>query len=484
MKNFRQLTLEGISWNIKNQLVSQTINLIVGISLVRMLTPEDFGIVAMVLVISGFAIVFRNIGLSQAVIQAKEIDNNIVSTAFWIQVLIGIIISILFFSSASLIVLFYNESLLKPIVWLFALDYLFGTLGLIPFALLQKKIDFKRICYINICATIVSGLLAVAMAYFGFKYWSLVAKSLAFTIISTGLVLIISDWKPTLTLNRKSAKKLFSYGLPLFGNQLFNYGVRNIDDILIGKILGQYSLGLYSRAYSLMLMPLTNISRVIANVLFPSFSRIQDDPDRLRQIYLKVISVVALITFPLMIGLFVLADPFVNIVFGHQWIEIIPVVKILSILGLAQSIGMFNGVVFLSLGKTKKLFNIEIFSKSFMIGMIVWGVLYTKSITGVALFYAISSCIIIFPVWYYMGRLIGTTIKEILKTLLSVSLVAILMGSLVYLINRCFFIDYNNIFVLLFQILLGVIFYLFLIAIFRIKPYEVLKKELMNRNLK
>ncbi len=482
MNNFKKLTLEGLSWNVKKQFFSQGINLIVGIILIRLLSPKDFGLVAMVLVIGAFAMVLRNLGLNQAVIQSKENNENIISTAFWLQVCSGFLISIIIYLAAPYIASFYNEPLIKTIVVFFSIEFLIGTFGLIQFARVQKELNYRRLFYIDIFSNVLSGVTAIVMAMYGLNYWSLVAKSLIFTTTNTVLIWMISEWRPIFVLDFKITKRLFNYSLPVFGNQLLNYGVRNIDDLLIGKVLGQQALGLYNRSYSLMLMPLKNISRVIADVLFPSFSKIQDDPARIKQIYLKVINVVALITFPLMIGLYVLVEPFVLIVLGEQWLEIIPVIRILSILGMAQCIGMFNGVVFLSLGKTKALFKIEAFSKSFMILMIIIGVYYTRNIAGVALFYAIASGVAVFPAWYFMGKLIGTSILEIFSTLFSVTIIAILMGLFLVVINNFFFTDESTIITLLIQILLGVFFYVCLLAIFRINAYTNLKDILSNKN--
>ena len=310
---------------------------------------------------------------------------------------------------------------------------------MLQFARLQKELNYQRIFYINFFSISCSSVVAITMAYLGFEYWSLVAKSLILTISNTCLVWIYSDWKPDFQFHPKTAKSLFNYSIPLLGNQILNFGVRNIDDLLIGKVLGQHALGLYSRSYALMLIPLTNISKVIANVLFPFFSLIQDDKKRIKSIYLKTIQIVALITFPLMIGLYVLTKPFVEIVFGQAWIGIIPVIKILSILGLVQSIGVFNGIIFLSLGKTGTLFRIEIFAKSLIVGMIVFGLFYMKSIEGVALFYAIGSISVLLPTWHFMGKLINTKIIEILKSLMKIFATALFMGLFIYYINRYFF---------------------------------------------
>ena len=481
MNKFRQLTLDGLSWNLKNQLFSQIINLAIGITLVRLLAPEDFGLIAMVLIISTFAAVLRNLGLNEAVIQRKETNDKIISTVFWIQVLAGGILALIFYLSAPYIASFYNEPLLKPIVAFFCLEYFIGTFGMLQFALLQKELNYQRIFYINLISISCSGLVAITMAYCDFMYWSLVAKALILTLMNTCQVWIFSGWKPLFILDIKIAKKLFNYSLPLLGNQLLNFIVRNIDDLLIGKILGQQALGLYNRSYALMLMPLTNISRVIANVLFPSFAKIQDDPARVKQIYLKVIGVVGLITFPMMMGLFVLAEPFVHIVFGAQWVEMVPVIKILSILGLGQSIGMFNGVVFLSTGHTLKLFKIEIFSKSFMIAMIIFGIYYTKSIEGVALFYTLASIIVIFPAWYYMGKLIGTTIFEILKNITGVFVTSIVMSLCIYLLRTYFFIETENMVTFFLQIIIGIIIYWLCLILFRIEAYKKIKGIVLEK---
>ena len=307
------------------------------------------------------------------------------------------------------------------------------------------------------------------------------AKMLVFTISNTILVWIFSSWRPIFKLDFNISKHLFSYSIPLLGNQILNYGVRNIDDLLIGKFLGKQELGLYNRSYALMLLPLKNISSVIANVLFPSFSKIQDDKKRIKEIYLKVIQIVSLITFPLMTGLFVLAKPFILIIFGEQWADMISVIKILSILGLIQSIGIFNGVIYLSTGKTLNLFKVEIVSKLFIIGMIIFGLFFTKSIEGVALFYAIGSIIALLPTWYFMGKIIDLKIFEIFKNLAATSILSCLMGLFLSYLNVYFFIEPFNIFVFLLQIGLGIIFYWVLLFLFKITAFKEIQTILAER---
>jgi len=481
MTNIKDRILSGLSWNLNNQIFTQVVSLVTGLILVRYISPDKFGIYAILAIISTYFLAFGNIGINQAVIQSDSINNSILSSAFWIQFSLGIFFSIILFFSANKIAIFYEQLELELIIKIFVFEYFIGILGQLQNALFQRKLDFRTIFNVNLWAISISSILAIFLAIYDYGIWSLVVKSIVFTSITTLAFWIKSDWQPSLQFNIYKLKDIFKFSFPFFGNQLLNISVRNIDDILIGKTLGMTNLGLYNRSYNLMLLPVTNISKVISNVLFPSFSRIQNDPETIKHIYFKVIRSVSLITFPLMIGLFILTAPFVHIVFGPQWVEIIPIVKVLSILGLAQSIGVFNGSIYLSMGQTSLLFKIEIFLKLFIVSMIVFGVFYTKSLIGITIFYTIASFLTIYPKWYFMSKLISTSFGEIISQLKNVFYCSILMGISIYFLNFLFPNNSINIVIFSLKVLFGIMFYWFLISFFKLKSYTELLKLIKDR---
>ena len=209
----------------------------------------------------------------------------------------------------------------------------------------------------------------------------------------------------------------------MVGTQSVNYWSRNADNLLIGRFLGADVLGIYSRAYSIMMLPLSRVSGVISSVMFPSLSIIQDDLARVKKIYLKVSRVIAFFTFPMMGILIVVAEPFVKLVLGEQWLGMVPVLQILSIVGALQSVATLNGNIYMSQGKTALDFKVNVVSNFIIVLAFFIGVQY--GILEVAWAYLIAIIIILLPQWYIMGRLISCQLLEIIKNILPHTFIAV-----------------------------------------------------------
>lgn len=296
-ESHKQKTISGISWNVLNQIISQGTNIGIGILLARLLGPKAFGLVGMITVFTGFLNVFSNFGLGSALIQKKNINSVDKSTVFWVNLGVGVLLCLTLFVSSSAISNFYNEPLLSPLVRFISFIFIIQSLNYVQASLFKRALAFKKIFWVNTLSVIVGGILAVIMAYQGYGVWSLVFHTIFKMIINTIVLWFLSDWKPILVFSKASLKELMRFSLPLMGTQTFNYWVRNIDNLLIGKYLGTAQLGYYSRAYSLMLLPVSKISGVIAAVMFPSLSLIQDQKKRIKSIYLKMSRFIALVTF-------------------------------------------------------------------------------------------------------------------------------------------------------------------------------------------
>ncbi|MEL6864616.1 MAG: lipopolysaccharide biosynthesis protein [Bacteroidota bacterium] len=413
----KRQTIEGARWAVRDQVTNQLINFGVGIALARLLGPEVFGLFAMVMIIIGFLGVFKDLGLPEAIIQDQALDQQKLSAAFWLQVLFSLFLVAFLALMAKPIALFYQKAILQDLTWLIALSFIFEALYASQSALLQKQLNFQKLFYINVVATAVAGGVAVGMALTGYGIWSLVARLLLFSATSLLLFWITSGWWPQLSMGREAIQPLLNFSLPLKASQILNYIVRNIDDLLIGKYLGAAELGAYNRAYTIMLMPLQHLSNVVTKVMFPALSQIQSDKETVRQIFLKMGRVVASITFPAMAILAILSAPFILAILGEEWSATIPVLQILCILGATQSIGTFNGIIFQSQGATKAHFRLHLLTKPFLIGMISLGFLYTRSISGVALFYMIGSLITLIISWRVVSRLVGSNLGELLGNL-------------------------------------------------------------------
>lgn len=400
------------------------------ITLARLLDPKEFGLIAMVTVFSNFFLIVNDIGISSAIIQKKDVTEEDLSSGFWVNLVEGLIITGLFFVLAPVIAGFYSNSALRPIIMVVSVIFTISSLGMIQYALLSKKMDFRTLAVVEIASVTLGGGVAVALAATGFGVWSIVAQMLTSCFVMTALLLLLSNWKPKLILRWQSTKKLLSFGLPVAGFHLVNYFNRNLDNLLIGKYLGAKQLGYYDVAYKSLLFPVSNVSYIISRVMFPALSKLEDDKARVRNAYIRATQYIALITFPLMAGLAILAPQLVRVTLGPKWERAIFLIEVLALIGGLQSIYTTIGSLYLSQGRTGILFlfglvQVVVYAVGFIIGL-HW------QVEGVAVAYVIAFLLLLYPfyavpfrfidmnVWYYAKQF--KTIA--LSTLISAAIMA------------------------------------------------------------
>jgi O-antigen/teichoic acid export membrane protein len=405
-------TSKAVGWTTLAKIIQQAFQFGLSVVLMRLLGPKAFGLIGMVLVFSGFAGIFQELGFSSALVQHQKLREEHRSTIFWLTLGMGGLLTLLLILAAPWIAVFYKEPLLKPMsVWL-AFSFLLATPGMVPRALLQKDMRFDVLAKTDVAATLVSGVVAAVMAIKGFGVWSLVAQQLIAAGIASASLFLFVDWRPKFLWSRSGFRELLGYGAGLTGFNIVNYWARSADKLLIGKFMDATALGLYSRAYSLMLLPLTQVVSVLAPVMFPALSSIQDDKPRVRNAYLRVTRLLTFITFPMMLGLAVVAKPFVLALFGEQWVSIIPLIQILSFVGMTQTLCNPTGWIYLSQGRTDWFFWWGLLGSGFMIISIAIGVLFGR-VESVAWAYLIGSLIETVPSIMIPGWLINMRVRDV-----------------------------------------------------------------------
>ena len=421
----KKKTVTGLKWNMISQVVTQIVTFGIGILLMRLLSPNDFGLIGMVTVFSGFVAIFKDFGLTHSLIQKKHINLVDKSTIFYANVIIGALLTIVLFVAAKYIASFYNSDQLYDITKTIAFIFIIKSLGMVHFALLKRKLEFKKIFYINSFTVIFGGAFSVYLALNNYGVWTLVYQQIITSLSSTILVWVINSWKPDFVFSFKALKSHLQFGLPLLVSSNITYWSRNVDNLLIGKFFSSQALGLYSRAYNLMMLPITQVSRVVSTVMLPSLSIIQEDRIRVKILYLKMARTIAFITFPMMGILFVATHPLIELVFGVKWLGIIPLLKLFAVMGASQSIGTLSGVIYISQAKTKLQFKVSAFNTTIIIIAFIIGV--QISLYAIALAYLIAHLITLFPMYFYMGKIINLTLKKILLNILPHILIAIFL---------------------------------------------------------
>jgi O-antigen/teichoic acid export membrane protein len=431
--NLKRVATLNLKWSYAAQLGKQLIQLVSMIIIVRLLKPEDLGLMSMAMVVIGFMTVFRDLGTSAAVIQKKDPSPQLLSSLFWTNIFFAGLLIIGIWLTAPLIAEFYNEpalaGLLRWMGWIFVLQ----ASGTIHQALLEKNLQFGSIAYIEITTTVLSSSIGIMAAFSGYRVWSLVYQTLAFAALNMLLLWLTSKWVPRLQWGWAQLNEVKSYSLNLSGFNLVNFISRNADYFLIGKFLGAQPLGYYTLAYRIMLYPVENISTVIGRVMFPIYSKVQDDQARLHRAVLKVCQTIAFATFPIMLGFWAVCPQFVHIVWGPAWDPVITLLRILVPIGMLQSIGSTVGVIYQASGRTDILMRWGIGASvvtvlSFIIGL-HWGIF------GVAAAYSFVSLLLFLPGLAIPFRIIQLPMRHFGLAMWRVFLSAALMWTCVILVQ-------------------------------------------------
>ncbi len=370
--------------------------------LARLLTPKDFGLIAMVTAITGLVSMFKDMGLSMATVQKDEINHAQISTLFWVNVGLSFLIMLVTAALAPAIAWFYGEPRLIWITLALAGAFIFSGLSIQHQALLRRQMRFGTLAVIEITSIAVGIATAIIAAWRGTSYWALVLMQIATAIAFTIGVLFACRWRPGLPVRRCGVRSMLAFGGNLTGFNFLNYFARNMDNVLIGRFWGPGQLGLYSRAYGLLLFPIHQVTGPITAVAIPALSRLQDDPERYRQYYYRAINLIAFISIPLVMVMAALSDEIIMVLLGKQWIGAGIIFKVLALTAIFQPVLSTTGWVYISLGQTKRmmywgLISVPVIIMSFIIGL-PWGPV------GVAASYAICVVLILFPCLWFAFR--------------------------------------------------------------------------------
>ncbi|GBE06031.1 lipopolysaccharide biosynthesis protein WzxC [bacterium BMS3Abin10] len=466
-------TVSGILWSALARIGQEGMGFLTTLVLARLLSPDAFGLLGMVIVFTGFISMFQNLGLGPSIIQDREISQEQLSGIFWLNIGFSTLLALLTIGSAPLVSIFFNEPSITFIMMVLALNFPLSALAMVPDALLKKRMAFKKLAVIRNIATAVGSAVGITTAFMGMGVWALVWQGISHTFTKTLLEWIVVSWNPTWTLPYRKLKRQLQFGINLQAGSLLNYGSRNVDDLLIGKVIGASALGLYQMAYRLMLWPLQKVSGVVGEVMFPALSTIKDDTERVKSVFLRATRSIGFTTFPMVLGLWVIAPSAVYAVLGEKWAGVIPIFQVLCILGLTQSIATNTGWIFLSQGRTDIRLKLQIafstlFITSFIIG-IHWGAM------GVAVCYTVAS-LLATPIQFQVaGRLINMTFRDIVHAVASVFGCAVVMSVLVLGLGYVLPANWPHWAYLAVQVPFGIVVYVALVHIFDLTAYRDLR---------
>ncbi|HEX8832952.1 MAG TPA: lipopolysaccharide biosynthesis protein, partial [Abditibacteriaceae bacterium] len=388
-------TIRGGAVTLSAQLLKLVLTTASMVILARLLRPNDYGLIGMASVTVGLVGIFKDIGLSAAIVQKPEITHEEVSTLFWVNIGVSVCLTLITCALAPGIALFYHEPRLLPVIMALAGAFIFTGLNVQHQALLSRQMRFTSLAKIDIAALGIGVLVAIVMAKSGAGYWAIVCQQLAAALTSTTGAWWTCHWRPGRPSKMSSVRSMLAFGGNLTGYQFANYFARNADTILIGRYCGTEQLGLYTRAYSLLMLPLNQINGPITAVAIPALSRLVDNPEHYRRAYLRTLEKIMMLTMPIAALMLMASDWIIALLLGPKWVESSIIFAWLSIGAFTQPIGNTTGWLYQTQNRTRSMLHWGIIAGVLTVVSIVVGLPYGP--VWVAASYSVSGLIIRTP---------------------------------------------------------------------------------------
>jgi O-antigen/teichoic acid export membrane protein len=472
MSSLRVQTIRGVIWHAFETFGGQLIQLIITIILARILVPEDFGILGLLIIFTELSKVILDSGFSQTLIRKKDANQNDFTSVFYFNVCIGLTIYLALYLCAPLISNFYNFPKLTSISRVVFLSIVINSFSIVQNAKIIKEVQFNILAKRTIISNLIAGIIGITLALQGFGVWSLVAQ-VVFASLFRGLLLwIYSKWRPSLHFSLRPILEMLPFSINLLISGIFDVLVTNIQTLLIGKFYSKKDLGYYTQARRIEGIPSSSLTSIVRTVTFPVLTNIQDDVDNVKLAYRKIIQISFFFVFPLMLGLISMADNLIISLLGDQWKPSIGYFRILCITGAIFPLYSINLNIFLVRGKSKLYLKVNILKRIFTLISIILTV--TVSVYAIVWGQVIASIVNTIITMIYSGREINYKFFAQLKDLYKVFIVSIIMALVIYILGSELHI-LNRFLLLSLQFLVAITMYYFLALIFKIEILHDLK---------
>lgn len=428
--NLKSKTIAGMLWSGIQRFGTLTLSFITNLILARMLTPDDFGCIGMLAIFIALSQTFIDGGFGAALIQKGEPTQRDYSTIFFWNAALSVILYVLLCQASPYIAAFYNVPLLEPLLKTLGLVLILDSLSIIHRNRLRKQLKFKIIALVDVCASLLSVSIAIFSAYKGLGVWSLVVYQLTMSLFRTSGYAILHRWYPSLQFDMKSFKTLFRFGGFLLVSDLLNTLCDNIQGLIIGKKFTPSVMGYYAQAKKLEEVPTTSISSIVAQVTFPVFSALKDEPSMLQAAHRRCIQSSNYLNIPLMVLLIVVAEPLFVLLFTEKWLSSVPYFRILCFAGLVNCLQSINYQLFVAMGYSKQMFRWNVLKRSVGVLLILFGACISIEgilwgmVAGFWITYGINACL--------AGSVTGYTLLKQLKDILPMSLASLVCFGLAY----------------------------------------------------
>lgn len=471
--SLKKQAISGVKWNFAQQFSVQIINFGVQVILARLLMPEMFGLIAMVVIFISIGQTLMDGGMTSSLIRTKNPDQLDYSTVFVTNIIVSCIIYGVVYLFAPYIAEFYNQDILTDIVRLFALTFVIRALVAVHVAKLTKEMNFKLQMKLQIPATIISGVVGVTMAYKGYGVWSLVWLNLVQAIIFTVQYWLFVDWRPSLIFDKKRFKYHFDFGYKLTLSGLIDTIYNDAYRIVIGKFFSPAAVGFFNQAETMRLFPVNQISSVVGKVTYPLFSKIDNDLG-LKSVYRITMKLIILCVIPIMLSLILVAEEGFRFVFGEKWLPAAPYFQILAIASIIRPISTYNLNILKVKGRSELFLKVEIIKKVLGVVILIIGLQF--QVIGLVISLTVFSFISLLINMYYSGGLISYSVYEQIKDTIHLYGIGIVIYIILYIVKRYSQPYFHNDFITI--IVFGLIFvslYLLITLSFDKKLFNTIK---------
>lgn len=478
MDNSKQKVARGLFWSYSERIMAQLVSLIVSIVLARLLDPENYGVISIVMIFITFCDAIVTGGFGNSIVQKKDADELDVNTMLICSMVTSLLLYMVLFFAAPFIASFYHMDIIRPILRVLGIRLLISGVNSIQRAWIQKRMLFKRFFISASFGTAISAFVGIYMAYIGAGAWALVGQYLTNSFIDTFVLFVTNDWKPKLQFSFDCAKQMLSYGWKVLVTTVVYTVEGDLRSLVIGKKFGSADLAYYDQGKKFPNLLVSNINTSISNVMFPALSQCQNDMVKLKRMCRRAVKIGIYLLTPLLIGLIGVSDTFVIVILSDKWTLCIPYLRILTLVFLVRPFTTTCQQSILSVGRSDITLKIEVVVNIVAMGILFFAVFRMKSVLWVAYGTLSTEIVSMVMFMYYENKIIGYTYKEQLQDLLPGISLAVCMGVLVYLIQ---YIPLNDCGIFIIQIIVGAVFYIGVSCLLHIDSFVYLIRMLEEK---
>ncbi|MHA5065621.1 lipopolysaccharide biosynthesis protein [Cetobacterium somerae] len=475
-KTLKSEIIGSLIWKFLERGGTQGIQFVIQIILARILTPEDYGVIAIITIFIALANVFVQNGLSTALIQKQDADEEEFSSVFYLSLLIACFLYCILYITAPLISDFYKDAILTKVLRVLSLTLFLGAFNSIQNTIIAKNMDFKKQFFSSVIAITVSGVFGIFMAYNNFGIWSLVYQQLCNQLLICIILLNTVKWRPKRMFSFYKIKKLFVFGSKILFSSLLDTLYVNITSLVIGRVYTPLMLGYYNRGNQFPQLIVSNFNGSIQAVIFPTLAKEQDNKDKVKAIVRRSIVTSSYIIFPLMIGLMVIAEPLIKLLLTNKWLPSVPYLRIFCLSYALWPIHTANLQAINAIGRSEVFLKLEIIKK--ILGIIILLITIKYGVYAIAVGVLISGILSSFINGYPNKKLLKYGYLEQVKDIIPSLLISLLMGMIIYSI---FFLKLNDLLTMIIQIILGIIIYIILSYSLKLECFFYIIRALKNK---